>query len=103
MKPSLLALAFACSAAIAGEADPSGQFALTQGAGPLAPPQDAYAQSQPWSPKTREQVKAEYLAGREQARALTSEDSGSAYLAQSPSARSDREYMARANPRLRNR
>lgn len=104
MKPSLLALAFVCGAALAGEADPSSQAAPAGGGTDTQ--QSGYAQSPSAalpSPKTRAQVRAEYLADREEARALTGEDSGSAYLAGTANARPDREYMARANPRLRNR
>lgn len=39
------------------------------------------------SQRTREEVKAEYISGRDQVSALNGEDSGSVYLAQRPMAR----------------
>jgi curli biogenesis system outer membrane secretion channel CsgG len=96
MKTSLLTLAaFACSAAFAGgEADPSGQFALPQANATRTqgqPESTGYAQAPGTQPlKTRAQVKAEFLADRDQSLALTGEDSGSVYLAKAANVRHDR-------------
>ena len=104
MKRTSLALAAALSligfAAHADDGDLSGQFAA--GTNAAAPATRAQVQSElatykksgvnPWSTsynplasfqgqKTREQVRNEFLASRNAVSAMTSEDSGSAYLA----------------------
>jgi hypothetical protein len=107
---SILAIAaFAALASVgaqAGEVDlsagPSGQVVTQQGARTRADVQAELVQYQkagvnPWatrynqltgfhSVKTRDEVRAEYLAERNEVAAMTSEDSGSAYLAQATSA-----------------
>jgi predicted polyphosphate/ATP-dependent NAD kinase len=115
MKP-VIALAIGVSASwavFAMDPDPSGQFAL-QIAGertradvrseaiaavsagqlrPSNPDASAYVQPMLSSTKTRAQVEAEFRAKRAEATALTSEDSGSAYLANSGAARRMTEYV----------
>jgi hypothetical protein len=117
MKKTLLTLAalatFASGAAFAQDADPSGQFALQfQGsrsraevnaeavAGvargafrPSNPHASAYVQPVLHSDKTRAQVVGEFLADREEAVALTREDSGSEYLARF-APRADQQHFA---------
>jgi hypothetical protein len=107
---SILAIAaFAALASVgaqAGEADlsagPSGQVTVQQGARTRADVQAELAQYQkagvnPWSirynqlaafhsAKTRDEVRAEYLAERNEVAAMTGEDSGSAYIAQATAA-----------------
>jgi hypothetical protein len=97
MKKSLLtlaAVALVSGAAFAGEADPSGQFALPQANATRTqgqPESTGYAQAPGTQPlKTRAQVKAEFLADRDQSLALTGEDSGSVYLAKAANVRHDR-------------
>jgi hypothetical protein len=91
------ALSVAALAAHAESPDPSGQFAAGHGAVSRAQVQAELVQYKqagvnPWSTqynplktfrseKTRAQVEAEFLADRQAVQALTSEDSGSAYLA----------------------
>jgi len=90
----------------AGEADlaagPSGQIVQAQAARTRADVQAELAQYQkagvnPWSirynqlagfrsAKTRDEVRAEYLAERNEVAAMNGEDSGSAYLAQAAAA-----------------
>jgi hypothetical protein len=119
MSKSLITLAaalIATGAAFAGEADPSGQFALqipgqrtraevnaevvsAVAAGQLRPSNphaSAYVQPQVHSTQTRQQVVAEFLADREEAQALNSEDSGSAYLARAGNAVRANQYLANA-------
>src|SRR5438045_6580798 len=119
MKKSLLslaAIALVSGAAFAGEVDPSGQFALQIGgqrtraevnaeavAGvargafrPSNPHGSAYVQPVLNTTTTREQVVAEFLADREEATAMTGEDSGSAYLAKAGNAHRDHQYLAGA-------
>ena len=114
---SLLALAaFAAlsTAAFAQDADPSGQFAtqiqsartradvqaeavaaVARGAlRPSNPHASAYVQPVLQSAKTHAQVVAEFVADREEATAMLSEDSGSAYLAKANSVRADHQYLA---------
>jgi hypothetical protein len=111
---TLAALALASGAAFAGEADPSGQFALQiQGqrtraevsaeavAGvargafrPSNPHASEHVQAVLQSGTTRAQVVAEFLADREEAVAMTGEDSGSAYLAKAGTPHRDRQYLA---------
>jgi hypothetical protein len=111
---SLAAIALVSSAAFAGEADPSGQFALqidgqrtraevnaeavnAVAAGKLRPSNahaSAYVQPVLNTSTTRAQVVAEFLADREEATAMTAEDSGSAYLAKLGNPSSYREYLA---------
>jgi hypothetical protein len=104
-KSILAVAAFAALASVgaqAGEADlaagPSGQVTQAQGARTRADVQAELAQYQkagvnPWSirynqlaafrsAKTRDEVRAEYLAERNEVAAMNGEDSGSAYLAQ---------------------
>jgi hypothetical protein len=104
-KSILAVAAFAALASVgaqAGEADlaagPSGQVVQAQGARTRADVQAELAQYQkagvnPWSirynqlaafrsAKTRDEVRAEYLAERNEVAAMNGEDSGSAYLAQ---------------------
>ena len=91
---AIAALSFAALAAHADDADPSGQFAAAPGS--QAARTEVQAQYHrgvsPWSTsynplttfrsqRTRAEVTAEYLASRNAVAALTSEDSGSAYLA----------------------
>lgn len=90
-------LSVAAVAAHAEDADPSGQFAAT--IAPQATRAQVVAQYNefrasgvnPWSTsynqltgfkgrKTREQVRADYLASRDAVAAMTGEDSGSAFL-----------------------
>jgi hypothetical protein len=117
MKKSLLtlaAVALVSGAAFAGEADPSGQFALqiasqrtradvnaeavaAVAAGQLRPSNPhASEHVQPVlnTTTTRAQVVAEFLANRDEAAALASEDSGSAYLAKLGNQGVYREYLA---------
>jgi hypothetical protein len=118
MKKQLLAIAalatIASGAAFAGEADPSGQFALqinstrtraevqaeavaavARGAlRPSNPHPSAYVQPVLKSDTTRSQVTAEFLASRDEVAALTGEDSGSTYLAKATHAQPAREYLA---------
>jgi hypothetical protein len=117
MKKSLItlaAVALVSGAAFAGEADPSGQFALqiagqrtraevnaeavaAVAAGKLRPSNphaSAYVQPALTSGTTRAQVVAEFLADREEATAMTGEDSGSAYLAKLGNQSAYREYLA---------
>jgi hypothetical protein len=119
MKTSVITLAaalLASGAAFAGEADPSGQFALqiagqrtraevnaeavgAIAAGQLRPSNahaSAYVQPQLNSTTTRAQVVAEYIANREEALAMSGEDSGSAYLAKAGHAVRTNEYLAKA-------
>ena len=95
---ALAALSVAAFAAHADDADPAGQFATTVSS-QVTPAAVAaqYADFRrsgvnPWSTsynplksfqsqKTRAQVEAEYIASRAAVAAMTSEDSGSAYLA----------------------
>jgi hypothetical protein len=103
------------SVAFAGEADPSGQFALqTQSTVARAQVRDELQQFRnsgvnPWawdynqlagmrSEKTRAQVTAEFQADRAEAAALASEDSGSAYLAQSAPLRGTGPVLAAGSP-----
>ena len=117
MKKSLLslaAIALVSGAAFAGEADPSGQFALqidgqrtraevnaeavgAVGAGKLRPSNphaSAYVQPALNTATTRAQVVAEFLAKRDEAAAMASEDSGAAYLAKLGNQSAYREYLA---------
>jgi hypothetical protein len=117
MKKSLLslaAIALVSSAAFAGEADPSGQFALqiagqrtraevnaeavsAVAAGKLRPSNPhASASVQPAlnSTTTRAQVVAEFLANRDEAVAMTGEDSGAAYIAKLGTPSAYHEYVA---------
>jgi hypothetical protein len=119
MKKSLItlaAVALVSSAAFAGEVDPAGQFAtqITSertraevnaeavaaiAAGKLRPSNphgSAYVQPKLESSLTRAQVVAEFLADREEAVAMTSEDSGSAYLAKANHVHRTNEYLAKA-------
>jgi hypothetical protein len=117
MKKSLLslaAIALVSGAAFAGEADPSGQFALqidgqrtraevnaeavagvARGAfRPSNPHASAYVQPALNTTTTRAQVVAEFLAHREEAAALAGEDSGAAYLAKLGNQSAYREHLA---------
>jgi hypothetical protein len=117
MKKSLLslaAIALVSGAAFAGEADPSGQFALqidgqrtraevnaeavgAVAAGKLRPSNphaSAYVQPALDTTTTRAQVVAEFLANRDEAAAIASEDSGAAYLAKLGNHSAYREYLA---------
>ena len=117
MKKSLLSLAaltLVSGAVFAGEADPSGQFALqiagqrtraevnaeTVGAiaagqlRPSNPHASAYVQPVLNTATTRTQVVGEFLANRGEAVAMTGEDSGAAYLAKLGNQSADREYLA---------
>ena len=118
MKKSLItlaAVALVSGAAFAGEADPSGQFAqqitstrtraevnaeavagVARGAfRPSNPHASAYVQPALNSTTTRAQVVAEFLADREEALAMTGEDSGSAYLAKA-NVHHTNQYLANA-------
>jgi hypothetical protein len=94
----IAALSFAAFAAHADDADPSGQFAASAAAQATRPAVQAqlvqYRQAgvNPWSTsynplksfrseRSRAEVKAEYLASRNEVAAMTREDSGSSYLA----------------------
>jgi hypothetical protein len=118
MKKSLITLAaiaaLASASAFAGEADPSGQFALqiqstrsradvnaevvaAVANGTLRqsnPPKHYYPQGVLNSTTTRAQVVADFLADREEAIAMTGEDSGSAYLARVAPAHADQQHFA---------
>lgn len=119
MKKSLItlaAVAMVSGAAFAGEADPSGQFALqidstrtraevqaeanaAVAAGKLRPSNphaSAYVQPALNSTTTRAQVVADFLRNRDESVALTGEDSGSAYLAKAGNATRANEYFANA-------
>jgi hypothetical protein len=85
------AMSIAAVGAHADDADPSGQFAARPGS-QAVPAQQARG-ANPWSiaynplttfrgQRTRAEVTAEYLASRNAVEAMTSEDSGSAFLAQ---------------------
>ena len=90
-------LSVAAVAAHADDADPSGQFATTVNSqatrAQVTAQYKAFRASgvNPWSnsynplarfkaEKTRQEVRAEYLADRQETSAMTGEDSGSAYL-----------------------
>lgn len=91
------ALSLAAVAAHAETPDPAGQFAASAGGVSRAQVQAELAQYKqsgvnPWASsynplksfhgqKTRAQVEGEFLANRQAVQAMTSEDSGSAYLA----------------------
>ena len=118
MKNSLIALAaiatLASGAAFAGEADPSGQFALqfqgsrtraeVQAEAVAAVARGALRPSNPHASEhvqpvlnsntTRAQVVAEFLADRDEANAMVAEDSGSTYLAKANTPQAAREYLA---------
>ena len=116
MKKSLLAIAavVAAAGAFAGEADPSGQFALqiagqrtraevnaeavsAVSAGKLRPSNphaSAYVQPALNTSTTRAQVVGQFLANRDEAVAMTGEDSGSAYVAKLGNPSAYREYVA---------
>jgi hypothetical protein len=106
--------AVASGAAFAGDVDPSQQYALQfQGsrtraevnaeavaavAGgntqPSATPAIQRPQPVLTSGQTRAQVQAEFLADREEATAMTAEDSGAAYLAKLATVRNTNQYFA---------
>jgi hypothetical protein len=106
--------AIASGAAFAGDADPSQQYALQfQGsrtraevnaeavaavaAGntqPSATPAIQRPQPVLTSGQTRGRVQAEFMADREEATAMTAEDSGSAYLAKFATVRNPNQYFA---------
>ena len=110
---ALSALAFVSAAAFANDADPSGQFATqvtsqrtraeVQAEANAGVARGAFRPSngnpsmnvQPVlnTPTTRAQVVAEFLADREEAAAMTAEDSGSTYLAKAH-VRNTNEYLA---------
>jgi hypothetical protein len=117
MKKSLItlaAVALVSGAAFAGEADPSGQFALqvasqrtradvnaeavaAVAAGKLRPSNphaSEHVQPALNTSTTRAQVVAEFLAHRDEAAAMAGEDSGSAYLAKAGNQSAYREYLA---------
>jgi hypothetical protein len=119
MKHSLIALAavavtVASGAAFAQDADPSGQFALqidssrtraevhaeavaavARGAlRPSNPHASAHVQPVLDSTTTRAQVVAAFLASREEAAAMTGEDSGATYLAKAAHGKASHEYLA---------
>ena len=117
MKKSLItlaAVALVSSAAFAGEADPAGQYAaqitgertraevnaeavagVARGAfRPSNPHASEHVQPVLNTTTTRAQVVAQFLADRDEALAMTSEDSGSAYLAKAGNVHRDREYLA---------
>jgi hypothetical protein len=117
MNKQLLALAaFATLAtgAFAADPDPSGQFALQASSTrtraevqaeavtavangalrPSNPHPSARVQPVLQSPTTRAQVTAAFLADREEALAMTGEDSGSTYLAKATRGQPVREYLA---------
>src|SRR5690242_17890045 len=111
---TLAAVAALSTAAFAQDADPSGQFALqidgqrtraevqaeavaavARGAlRPSNPHASAYVQPVLNTTTTRAQVVGDFLAAREEAAALTGEDSGSAYLAKATYAQPVRQYAA---------
>ena len=111
---SLAAIALVSGAAFAGEADPSGQFALqiagqrtraevnaeavnAVAAGKLRPSNphaSAYVQPALNTTTTRAQVVGEFLANRDEAAAMAGEDSGSAYIAKLGTPSAYREYLA---------
>jgi len=93
---AIAALSFAALSAHADDADPSGQFAASVKAQPTQvqaqPQQYQRGAVNPWATsynplhtfkgeRTRAEVRNEYLNSRQAVQALTSEDSGSAYLA----------------------
>jgi len=114
MKKSLLtlaAVALASSAAFAQEADPQDQFAqqvqstvtraqvqaelLAYNQAGVNPWADAYDQFTGFrSETTRAQVVSEFLADRDEALAMTAEDSGSTYLAKLGNHSAYPEYLA---------
>jgi hypothetical protein len=118
MNKSLLAIAafatIASSAAFAGDVDPSQQYALQiQGtraraevnaeavanvaAGNTRPsntPAIQRPQERLNSGKTRAEVQAEFVGDREEAAAMTAEDSGSAYLSKLATVRNSNQYLA---------
>ena len=118
MKNSLIALAafatIASGAAFAGEADPSGQFALqiqgqrtraevqaeavaavARGAlRPSNPHPSIYVQPVLKSNTTHAQVVGAFLADRDESTAMLAEDSGSAYLAKAGNAQAVPQYFA---------
>ena len=102
---AIAALSVAAATAYAETPDPAGQFATTVAATPAT---RAQVQAQfndyraagvnPWSTaynplkgfqsaRTRAEVQAEYIASRDAVAAMTAEDSGSAYLAQTRTTR----------------
>jgi hypothetical protein len=118
MKKSLITLAvlLAAGAAFAGEVDPAGQFATQVqsqrtraevnaeavaaiAAGQLRPSNphaSAHVQPKLNSTTTRAQVVGEFLANRDEALAVTGEDSGSAYFAKARNVAPANEYLANA-------
>ena len=113
---ALSALALVSAAAFAGDADPSGQFAtqitsqrtraevqaeavagVAHGAfRPSNGHASQYVQPVLNTSKTRAQVVGEFLADREEATAMTGEDSGSIYLAKAGHAQFANDYIAQA-------
>jgi hypothetical protein len=113
---ALSALAFVSAGAFAQDADPAGQFAtqvtsqrtraevqsedlagVARGAfRPSNPHASEHVQPELANGTTRAQVVAEFLADRDQANAMTSEDSGSTYLAKAGHVRGANEYIATA-------
>ena len=105
----VLAAGFA-GAAFAETPDPAGQFAATSGGAQRTEVKAELVQYQkagvnPWatsynqlsqfhSVANRQDVTAEYLASRDEVKALTSEDSGSAYLAHQHAPAAGNTHMA---------
>lgn len=118
MKKTLITLAavLAAGAAFADGADPAGQFAVqvqsqrtradvnaeavaAVAAGKLRPSNphpSAYVQPKLTSTTTRAEVVGEFLAHREEALAMTGEDSGSTYYAKAGNLVPANEYLANA-------
>lgn len=100
------AMSVAAVGAHADDADPSGQYAHPGGSQAVQVQQQAARGVSPWSSaynplatfksqRTRAEVTAEYLASRNAVAAFTSEDSGSAFLAQHRAVEADRQFAGR--------